>query len=169
MEQFNIIRLTPNDWSSFSTLRKIALTESPEAFDGDFEKELNPTSEFIDNWKQLVTTEQVTYFAMLQTKSNTLVSLIKICFSDEENMYFLQAFYTLPEFRGNGFGKKLIEHGIEYVKSLGGVKVGLGVSKDQVAAVALYEKLGFKITNTVKNEIMGDNKPHDFLAMDLEL
>lgn len=52
------------------------------------------------------------------------------------------------EFRGRAFGKLLVNHAMDYVKSLGNVAVMLTSRPTRIAANALYRSVGFKIKET---------------------
>jgi ribosomal protein S18 acetylase RimI-like enzyme len=47
-------------------------------------------------------------------------------------------------FRGKGFGRLLLEHGLEFAKSQGAAYADLTSKHDRIASNALYEKLGFQ-------------------------
>lgn len=55
----------------------------------------------------------------------------------------------LPEFRGRGYGTLLIEKLVQELKSLGISRMILQVAGDNQAAIALYKKQGFRITETL--------------------
>lgn len=49
----------------------------------------------------------------------------------------------MPERRGEGLGRALLEAAMEYAKERGAADIDLGTSEDDVAALALYESAGF--------------------------
>jgi len=53
--------------------------------------------------------------------------------------------YVLPELRGRGIGRKLVERCLSKMKAEGVDAVRLTVLTENKAVVELYEKLGFKI------------------------
>ena len=63
--------------------------------------------------------------------------------------YYLFGFEILPEFRGRGHGKKLLCHVLHELSGKAPLPVRLQVSGDNAAALSLYEKTGFQITETL--------------------
>ncbi len=59
---------------------------------------------------------------------------------------YLAELYVVPERRGQGLGRALMEVSIDHARSRGADYMDLGTSEDDVAARRLYESLGF--TNT---------------------
>lgn len=55
------------------------------------------------------------------------------------------------KYQGQGYGKKLLNFGINYYQSRGVKNISLGVADWNVKAVKLYEKAGF--TSVVSGEI----------------
>jgi ribosomal protein S18 acetylase RimI-like enzyme len=56
---------------------------------------------------------------------------------------YLQEFYVVPERRGEGIGEALLEAAIEESRRVGADWIELNTSETDVAARALYAKLGF--------------------------
>jgi ribosomal protein S18 acetylase RimI-like enzyme len=56
---------------------------------------------------------------------------------------YLQELYVVPEHRGRGLGRALMETAMELARSRGAFDMHLGTEEDDVAARALYESLGF--------------------------
>jgi ribosomal protein S18 acetylase RimI-like enzyme len=56
---------------------------------------------------------------------------------------YLAELYVIPERRGRGLGRALMEAAIELARQQGADHMDLGTSEDDVAARALYESLGF--------------------------
>ncbi|HEX2070307.1 MAG TPA: GNAT family N-acetyltransferase [Thermoleophilaceae bacterium] len=56
---------------------------------------------------------------------------------------YLAELYVVPEHRGRGLGRALMEHAIELARREGASYMDLGTSEDDVAARSLYESLGF--------------------------
>jgi predicted GNAT family acetyltransferase len=91
---------------------------------------------------------------MLQTKQyfglrikDQLISVAGVhVYSEKYKVAALGNIVTHPDYRGRGFGKavtaKLCQSLFEHVDN-----IGLNVKADNIAAVALYEKLGFEIAS----------------------
>ena len=56
---------------------------------------------------------------------------------------YLAELYVVPAHRGQGLGRALLEAAIETARQRGCDHMDLGTSEDDVAARALYERLGF--------------------------
>lgn len=56
---------------------------------------------------------------------------------------YLAELYVVPEKRGHGLGRSLMEAAIELARERGADYMDLGTSETDVAARALYESLGF--------------------------
>jgi ribosomal protein S18 acetylase RimI-like enzyme len=56
---------------------------------------------------------------------------------------YLAELYVVPDQRGHGLGRALMEAAIEVARSNGAGYMDLGTGEDDVAARALYESLGF--------------------------
>lgn len=55
----------------------------------------------------------------------------------------LEELYVVPERRGRGLGRALLEGAMEIARERGAARIDLGTSEDDVAARALYESAGF--------------------------
>jgi ribosomal protein S18 acetylase RimI-like enzyme len=56
---------------------------------------------------------------------------------------YLEELYVVPDRRGQGLGRALMEAAIELARREGAAHMDLGTGEDDVAARALYESLGF--------------------------
>jgi ribosomal protein S18 acetylase RimI-like enzyme len=56
---------------------------------------------------------------------------------------YLAELYVVPERRGHGLGRALMEAAIETARAEGATHMDLGTGEDDTAARALYESLGF--------------------------
>lgn len=56
---------------------------------------------------------------------------------------YLAELYVVPELRGRGIGRALLEGAIAHARARGADHMDLGTSEDDVAARGLYEALGF--------------------------
>jgi ribosomal protein S18 acetylase RimI-like enzyme len=55
----------------------------------------------------------------------------------------LEELYVVPERRGGGIGRALLEQAMQVARDRGAARIDLGTSVDDVAARALYERNGF--------------------------
>ena len=56
---------------------------------------------------------------------------------------------VLPEYRDKGFGRELVEHGLNVFRELGALKVNLLVRTNNRSMLEFYEKLGFKTDDAI--------------------
>jgi GNAT superfamily N-acetyltransferase len=56
---------------------------------------------------------------------------------------YLEELYVVPDRRGEGMGRALLEATIDEARKLGATHIDLGTSEDDIAARALYESAGF--------------------------
>jgi diamine N-acetyltransferase len=60
-----------------------------------------------------------------------------------EEVYYLERLAVLPAFRHIGYGMKLVEFVLDYVKGQGGKRVSLGMINSLTALKGWYRSLGF--------------------------
>jgi ribosomal protein S18 acetylase RimI-like enzyme len=56
---------------------------------------------------------------------------------------YLEELYVAPERRGEGIGRALLEATMDAAREAGAVRIDLGTSVDDTAAIGLYESCGF--------------------------
>ncbi len=56
---------------------------------------------------------------------------------------YVEELYVVPERRGCGLGRALLEAAMEHARERGAAHIDLGTSEDDIAARALYENAGF--------------------------
>jgi len=56
---------------------------------------------------------------------------------------YVEELYVVPDRRGRGLGRALLEEAMEHARRRGAAHIDLGTSVDDVAARALYESAGF--------------------------
>jgi GNAT superfamily N-acetyltransferase len=56
---------------------------------------------------------------------------------------YLEELYVVPERRGQGLGRALLEAAMDHARQRGAARIDLNTSTDDVAARALYESAGF--------------------------
>ena len=56
---------------------------------------------------------------------------------------YLEELYVIPERRGRGLGRALLEAAMEHARKRGAAHIDLGTSEDDTAARTLYESAGF--------------------------
>jgi peptidyl-dipeptidase Dcp len=67
----------------------------------------------------------------------------------------LRYFILLPEYRGTGLGKRLMDLFMEYVRERGYPKAYLWTTNEQHAAVSLYTRYGFRLAEDKQSMAFG--------------
>ncbi len=67
----------------------------------------------------------------------------------------LRYFIFLPEYRGLGLGKKLMDEFMNYMKERNYLKAYLWTTREQVAAIGLYKSYGFELTEEKESDSFG--------------
>jgi ribosomal protein S18 acetylase RimI-like enzyme len=74
---------------------------------------------------------------------------------------------VLPEWRGRGVGRRLIEHALEASRAFPLARVELTVRADNERAVALYRKIGFEVEGRRRRAMLVDGVYYDDIIMAL--
>lgn len=75
-----------------------------------------------------------------------------LAFYPEGDHLYLSKFYLYKSLRGKGYGRKMLDFVILKAKEAGLSAIELNVNKHN-SAIQIYEKLGFKIIRSEKNDI----------------
>ncbi|MGS2761964.1 N-acetyltransferase family protein [Sinomicrobium sp. M5D2P9] len=79
----------------------------------------------------------------------------------------LRYFILLPEYRGLGLGKKLMQSFIAYMKEIKCPGAYLWTTKEQETAIALYKRFGFRLSEEVPSESFGKSLVEQRYDMEL--
>ncbi len=74
-----------------------------------------------------------------------------------------------PDFRNQGYGNELLEHLLDYARSVGIVRVFLEVRPSNHAAISLYQRAGFERLGIRKSYYRAVDGREDALVLVLEL
>ncbi|QNK64666.1 bifunctional helix-turn-helix transcriptional regulator/GNAT family N-acetyltransferase [Pedobacter sp. PAMC26386] len=88
-----------------------------------------------------------------------------VAFHREDSLQF-RYFIFLPEYRGIGLGKKLMDQFLTFMKQAGYRKAFLYTTNEQQAGIALYEKNGFVLSEEKKSYAFGkelDERRYDLI------
>lgn len=114
----------------FSVLREYKLPVEPDKTDSDL-KDLEANY-----------SEKGDFFGVLELDGKTIATLAVSKLSNE--VCELRKMYMLPEFRGKGFGKLMVNYAINYARTKGFKKIELETASALKEAISLYQKIGFK-------------------------
>ena len=140
VKQSRIERLTPASWQRFQRIRLAALAEAPDAFGSTLSDAEKRTE---SEWrKQLETID--TFVAV---HNDIDVGLVRGAPDDTDPCTaLLLSMWVAPLYRGQGHGERLIQTVVEWARTAGFTRLVLDVADNNVAAVALYARLGFEPT-----------------------
>ena len=80
-----------------------------------------------------------------------------------EGVMKLHKLYVLPELQGRGLGSRLLRHCENEAARLGASRLILAVNKRNTKAIAAYERNGYKVIESVVNDIGGGFVMDDFV------
>ena len=137
---------------------------------------------FIDYYKDLIGIKQCEYMVELFLSEKAITSLIDkgaifklliendqiIGFTEyikEDNRVFLSKLYIHKNYRNKGYGKILFNDCLEYTKNNNLNKIYLTVNKYNTPSYNIYIHLGFKVIDSVINDI-GNNYVMDDYIME---
>ena len=76
-----------------------------------------------------------------------------IAFYEKEEKLYLDKFYLHKDYRGNGYGKEMLEFVKDCALGDGYNAVFLNVNKHNDASIAIYKRMGFTLLRKEKNPI----------------
>ena len=77
---------------------------------------------------------------------------------------------VLPEWRGKGMGRQLLEASIEQAVAEGAVKLTARMTPDQRGAITLFEETGFRGEALLRDHVRGpDGKSYDLAILSLDI
>ncbi|MBR4471044.1 MAG: GNAT family N-acetyltransferase [Erysipelotrichaceae bacterium] len=125
---------------------------------------------FIDYYNDLIGNAQAVYMADLFLSEEAIAKLIRngaifrivedndeiigFCeYKKEEDRVFLSKLYASKDHRGKGIGRMMFEDVVNYAKENGINKIYLTVNKGNTPSYDIYLHLGFKVIDSVVNDI----------------
>lgn len=169
MNDLIILSLPPRRWREAKALRLQALQLEPQAFASSYAEE----AAFADEvWRARLQTAcerdgNLTYFA---EKSGQLVGMAGTTWSHRAKLRHAASVYSVyvsPALRGHGIASALMRALLdELADALGIEKVSLTVNCDCLAAIRLYEKLGFNVVGTARRELKISGRYYDMHLME---
>ncbi len=170
MPEPTIITLPPERWREAKQLRLEALRAEPTAFASSYEDELAFADEvWIARSKSAYERDgNVTFFAEVD---GTLVGMAGAGWSAKAKLRHVAGIYSVylsSEMRGKRIASRLMRRLLDELRSTGQIeKVSLMVNTEALAAIRLYEKLGFEIVGTAHREEKVDGRYYDLHYMEL--
>lgn len=160
-----IKEITINDWKEFSDLYLELLKNDPDAFADDYEDIKMRTKE---DWVKSFEKRGKTFVAIEDGK---YVGMGRVNFYEEiPNVPVLHKLGVLPEYRGKGIARALIDIREKWALSEGVRKVRLYVMANKAQTIEFSKKNGYSVTETLKGDIKRkDGTWADVVVMEKDL
>jgi len=140
-------RIRPTEWEGLRDLRLRALVESPTAFGGVFEQEEQSPDE---HWRERAgkfATDPAEILFVVAGQDGVLRGMTRgVLSSGPSDAAHLFGMYVGPAFRGQGYGRRLVEEVCEWARRAGEHRIILDVTETNLPAIRLYEACGFART-----------------------
>ena len=95
---------------------------------------------------------------LIITDKNKIISISRVSYNTKQNVGILALVHTLQQYRGQGLCQLNIKKLIKYTQKRSKITFyKLGVDVSNTTAVKCYQKCGFKIKNTIKEDDMEDS------------
>jgi len=126
------------------------------------------TKEAQQKWYAQCYSKDETYLIFIAIDGSLLVGYGQITHIDSINRSCELGFCIAPEFHGNGYGKILVDHLVEYAfEELEMHRVYLEVFAINVRAQDIYEKCRFKREGVLRDKILKNDRFRDVLIMSI--
>ena len=138
-------RLRPDEGAAYRAIRLRALADAPDAFCSTLaEEQTRP----LESWSARLDNAELSGIdcPMGAERDGALVGMVwaKVDAADPDTVNLFQM-WVAPECRGQGVARALLDGAVGWARARGAQAVGLGVNCANAAAVALYERAGFRI------------------------
>lgn len=168
MDEIVIKQASAENWRKYKEIRLDALQKNPESFGRAFEEEKDRSE---NEWKiKLKDKNRVT---LLVFKGKTVIGVLGILFESSPKTAHLAhiiSVYLKKEYRGQGISTQLMNEALNVIKARKKTKkVKLNVTTNQMPAVNLYKKFGFRIIGEMKEEMNVGGTYYNSYAMELLL
>ena len=167
--KMKIRELTPLDAGLYRALRIQALSEWPPAFGSPVEEEekktISETEVFLEGSKN-----RRLFGAFKKSSLIGIVRYSRYSGSNEGHRSYIAGLYVDPSHRGQGNGRALLERCLREAKNDDSIRrVNLTVVSAQLAAIRLYESLGFVRCGTDYEAFRAKDQFFDELLMTMPI
>jgi len=163
----NIRRLSPSDAAAFRALRLAALLDTPEAFVASHEEEKDQPIAFFEN-RLVERPGHAVLGAFIDGSLVAVAGLARATAIQLSHKCNLWGMVVAPPARGQGVARRLLEAAVAHARATPGIaKVTLSVDSANVAAIALYESLGFVVFAREADAVRLHGRSRDDLQMHL--
>jgi GNAT superfamily N-acetyltransferase len=112
-------------------------------FNDEYEEETPPVPELTRHAERMLSEGEMTVLLAGAEPLGMALLRFRPSVWTEKSEAYLQEFYVVPPRRGEGIGRALLEAAIELCREEGAAWIELNTGETDVAARALYAKLGF--------------------------
>lgn len=140
-------RLREDDWASFRELRLRSLLDSPEAFGSTYGEESSRTERAWRDWaagRWRGGTAAV--FAGRADDGTAVGTATGVEYEAEPRVAHVYAMWVVPDARGGGIGRGLVEAVADWARDRGCDRLVLSVTESNQTARRFYEACGFDDT-----------------------
>jgi ribosomal protein S18 acetylase RimI-like enzyme len=139
--------LTPDDWPVWQALRLRALAEAPHAFNSTLADWQDAGEE---RWRKVLSVPNS--YTLVAVRDAEPVGMARGAPGDEPDVAELYSMWVSPAARGDGVGDRLISAIAGWARGTGARELRLAVKDGNAAAIALYERSGFRRTGWADGE-----------------
>ena len=136
------------DWEDYKKIWLEAMEKEPLAYWITEDNKKSTSQKTEKEWREELNDSNSVIF--LSKNNNIPIGMAQVLLKNEE--YRIRRVYLNEDFRGSGFGEKMVILALDEIKKRGGKKVVLNVVDTQGAAKKMYEKLGFKVSGLFESE-----------------
>jgi ribosomal protein S18 acetylase RimI-like enzyme len=144
-----IRRLTEADAALYWPLRLRALREEPESFGAAYEEQRDwPIEKAATRLREAENAADKAIFGAFDEQGQLcgMIGLVREQGAKSQHKAFIWGVYVVPEARGQGAGRTLLETALDFGRQMPGLEqVLLAVAATNTAARALYEATGFEV------------------------
>jgi ribosomal protein S18 acetylase RimI-like enzyme len=165
LAMMQIRRLDSADASAFQRLRLQALRECRSAFSSSYEEEFEIPITAIAG-RLAAEPGRDMFGAFSETELVGTIGFGREGARKLAHKGFIRGMYVSPAFRNQSIGRQLVSHVLEHAASLSGLRqVTLTVTASNVAAIGLYEKMGFTSFGLEPAALLVNGELHDEIYM----
>lgn len=161
----DIISAQENDWEKYKLIRLESLRQDSSAFGSSFGETSERTDEQWRNQLKEIVEKPHERKLLLAMQGDAPIGCVG-GLRRKDGVWILFAVYVSPVFRGKGVSDQLMQTILEKINAEPEANVvELTVNVQRIPALKLYEKHGFKITETLREQRLGDGNTHDEYVM----
>ncbi len=170
MNDIQILEAQPKDLHEIKSLMLQALQTDPKAFSSDYSDYANNSNEWWNNYLfgYLYKHNAKMLIALINNKIVGMIGVLYDTKNRRKHVASIVWFFVDSDFRKEGIGKRLLTSMIEDIKKVPYIKkINLLVNTPQEKAINIYKSFGFKISGTLKQELLINNEFIDEHIMEL--